>query len=97
LIEPKGLEEVKKDFVSSPPILLVVKLISVERKEDGFSLPFLASYIIFRLLLHLTFECIIYLKITGTAKDFYPGIAWASNQAFFCCLKLAFALQSSVL
>jgi hypothetical protein len=28
------------------------------------------------------------------AKDFFPGLALASNQAFFCCLNLAIALQS---
>jgi hypothetical protein len=37
LPELKGLEEVNK--YSSPSSLLVVKLISIERKEDGFSLP----------------------------------------------------------
>jgi hypothetical protein len=41
---------------SSPSSLLVVKLISVERIEDGFSLPLLTACSLFRL--QLPFECI---------------------------------------
>jgi hypothetical protein len=42
LLEINGLEEVNK--YSSPSSLLVFKLISVERREDGFSLPLCYSY-----------------------------------------------------
>jgi hypothetical protein len=53
LLELKGLEEVNK---YSPSSLLVVKLISVERREDRFSLPLLTACSLFRL--QLPFKCI---------------------------------------
>jgi hypothetical protein len=63
LLDLNGLEEVNK--YSSPSSLLVVKLISVERKEDGFSLPcsLLTSCSLFRL--HLPFECINFFEKEG--------------------------------
>jgi hypothetical protein len=39
-----GLEEVNMYSLFSLSSLLVVKLISVERREDGFSLPWYYSY-----------------------------------------------------
>jgi hypothetical protein len=35
-------------------------------------------------------------KRKRTAKEFFPGQDLVSKQAFFCCLTLAIALQSSV-
>jgi hypothetical protein len=63
LLDLNGLEEVNK--YSSPSSLLVVKLISVERKEDGFSLPcsLLTACSLFRL--QLPFECINFFEKEG--------------------------------
>jgi hypothetical protein len=57
LLELKGLEKVSKysSLVSSS--LLVVKLISVEREEDGFSLHLLTACSLFRLQLELPLKC----------------------------------------
>jgi hypothetical protein len=42
-------------------------------------------------------SALISLKRNRNAKEFFPGPALASKKAFFCCLKLAIALQSAVL
>jgi hypothetical protein len=47
--------------------------------------------------LELLFECIDFFEKEEKAKDFFPGPALASKQAFFCCLNLAIALKSAVL
>jgi hypothetical protein len=45
------------------------------------------------------FHCLLGALISSKrkAKDFFPGPALASKQAFFCRLNLAIALQSDVL
>jgi hypothetical protein len=65
LLVQKGLEEVNKYSLFSASSLLVVKLISVERTEDGFSLPLLTVYSLFRLQLHLSFKCINFFEKEG--------------------------------
>jgi hypothetical protein len=73
----------------------VIKLFSVERREDGFSLPLLTAYILFSL--QLPFNWIDFFEKEG--QRLLLGLALASKQAlfFFCCLNLAIALQSAVL
>jgi hypothetical protein len=99
-----GLEEVNKYSFSSPSSLLVDKLISVERRQGGFSLPcsLLTACSLFRLQLKLPFECINCLLIAlisskSKAKDFFLGPALASKKAFSCCLILTKLLLRSCL
>jgi hypothetical protein len=56
LLEIKGLEEVNKYSCCSPSSLIVVKLISVERRYSAFLVSLLAACSLFRL--QLPFECI---------------------------------------
>jgi hypothetical protein len=58
LLVLNGLEEVNK--YPSPSSLLVVKLISVEKRKDGFSLPLLTACSLFRL--QLPCKCIDFFK-----------------------------------
>jgi hypothetical protein len=94
LLELKGFEEVNKYSLFSSSSLLLVKLISVERMDSAFLVLFLL-FAVFS-----GFNCLLALissKRKYKAKDFFPGVALASKQAFFCCLNLAIALQSAVL
>jgi hypothetical protein len=54
------LEEVNKSSLFSPSSILVVKSFSVERTEDGFSLPLLTACSLFRL--QLPFKCFDFFK-----------------------------------
>jgi hypothetical protein len=79
LLELNGLEEVNKYTCCLPSSLLVVKLISVERMDSAF---------LFLLLVVLSdFNCHLSAFISSKrklkAKDFFPGPALASKQAFF--------------
>jgi hypothetical protein len=93
LIELNGLEEVNKYSSPSSSSLLVVKLISVKRMDSAFLFPLLTACSLFRLQLPLS----ALLSSKRKAKDFFPGPALTSKQAFFCCLNLEIALQSAVL
>jgi hypothetical protein len=75
----------------------LVKLISVERKDEVFSLSLLTLL----LAVFSGFNCLLSAFISSKwkrkAKKFFPGPALVSKQAFFCCLNLAIALQLAVL
>jgi hypothetical protein len=75
LLELKGLLEENK--YSSPSSLLLVKLISVERMDSAFLFLLLAVF--------SGFNCILSALISSKrkAKDYFPGPALASKQAFF--------------
>jgi hypothetical protein len=64
--------------------------------DSSFLVALLTACSLFRL--QLPFKCINFFeKKKEKAKDFFPGPALASKQAFFCCLNLAIAFQSAVL
>jgi hypothetical protein len=58
LLDLNGLEEVNNYSLFSPSSLLVVKLISVERTDNGFNLPLCSSYCIQSFRLQLPFKFI---------------------------------------
>jgi hypothetical protein len=73
LLELNGFEEVNKN--SSTSLLLVVKLISVERMDSAFLFLLLAVFSGFNCLL----SALISSKRQRKAKDFFPGSALASK------------------
>jgi hypothetical protein len=95
LIELNILEEVKKYSCLSPSSLLVVKLISVERRNSAFLETLLVALSIFSLKLSLS--ALISSKSKLNTKDFFPDPDLASKHVYFCCLNFEIALQSAVL
>jgi hypothetical protein len=63
----------------------VVKLNSVERMDSAFLFPLLTACSLFRLQFPLS--ALISSKRQRKAKDFFPGSALASKQAFFLLFK----------
>jgi hypothetical protein len=63
LLDLNGLEEVNKYSSQVSSSLLVVKLISIERRKDGFSLPLLTICSLLRL--QLPFKFINFFKKEG--------------------------------
>jgi hypothetical protein len=90
----KDLEEIKKysSLVSSS--LIVVKLISVERKEDGFSLPLLTACTLFRL--QLPFECIYFFEKETKCKSLLSGSSFGSKVSLVVFLLLKFGNRSAI-
>jgi hypothetical protein len=78
LLDLNGLEEVTKYSFFSPSSLLVVKLISVERRVEGFSLPLFTACRIFRL--QLPFKCINLQK--GRPKTSFRVQLWLQSKPF---------------
>jgi hypothetical protein len=65
----------------SPSSLILVKLISVEKRRDSAFLGALvAVYILSRLQLHLPFECIYFFKKENEYQRFFSGLALVSKQ-----------------
>jgi hypothetical protein len=60
-----------------------------------------SAFLLLLLAVFSGFNCLLSVLISSKrkqqAKDFFPVLALASKQAFFCCLNLAIALQSAVL
>jgi hypothetical protein len=65
--------------------------------DSAFLGALLTACSLFRHQLLLPLSASISSKRKQQAKDFFPGLALASKQGFFCCLNLAIALQSVVL
>jgi hypothetical protein len=85
LLEMKGLEEVNKYSWFSPSSLLVVKLISVERREDGFSLPLLTACSFFRL--QLPFNCINFFEKEKEDQRLLSGSSFGFKASLFLLFK----------
>jgi hypothetical protein len=83
LLDLNGLEEVNKYFLFSPSSLIVVKLISVERREDGFSLPLLTACSLFRL--QLPFKCINFFEKEG--QRLLSGSSFGFKASLFLLFK----------
>jgi hypothetical protein len=99
LLDLNGLEEVNKYSYFTPSSLLVVKLISVERMHQGFSIPcsLLTACSLFRL--QLPFKCINFFKKTEGGQRLLSrsSFGFKASLILFCCLNLAIGLQSAVL
>jgi hypothetical protein len=94
LLELYGLEEVIKH--SSPSSLLVVKLISIERREDGFSLPcsLLTACSLFRL--QLPFECINFFKKENEAQRLLSRYSFGFKVSLVLFLLFKFGNRSAI-
>jgi hypothetical protein len=85
LLELNGLEEVNKYSCVSPSSLLVVKLISVERTEDGFILPLLPACSLFRL--QLPFKCINFFEKENEGQRLLSGSSFGFKASLVLLFK----------
>jgi hypothetical protein len=79
LLELKGLEEVNKDSSLVTSSIMVVKLISVERKR-GWIQPFLMLFILLAVFSGFNFLLSALISLKRKAKDFFLGPALDSKQ-----------------
>jgi hypothetical protein len=92
LLDLNGLEEVNK--YSSPSSLLVVKLISVERREDGLSLPLLTACSLSRL--QLPFKCINFFEKNKEGQRLLSGSSFGFKASLVVFLMFKFGNCSAI-
>jgi hypothetical protein len=95
-LQVKGLEEVHKSSYYSPSSLLVVKLFSVERREDGFNLPLLTACSLFRLQLQLPFKCINFFEKETTGQGLLSGSSFGFKASHVVFLLFKFGDCSAI-
>jgi hypothetical protein len=81
----KGLEEVNTYSFFSSSSKLVLKLISVERIKDGFSLPLFIACSLFRL--QLPFECIYFFEKEKEGQRLLSGSSFGFEASLFLLFK----------